>query len=159
MFPRPKRGRHYICWDNQLSLKKNQLPRGPNGLGFNIRGGIDVPHLKNDHGIFVTKIRDIGTAYEDGRLKEGDKILEVNGEDLRNVSHNEAVQKKLKELELLDKELNLKAKEAAENSSSSRIWTALGVSVVVIAGSLFLAKKYNKLPDLLNIKLPSSWSS
>ncbi|CAG2223734.1 unnamed protein product [Mytilus edulis] len=107
-FSRPKRGRHYICWDNQLSL--------------------------------------------------------VNGEDLRNVSHNEAVQvflkaEKLKEFELLDKELNLKAKEAAENSRSSRIWTALGVSVVVIAGSLFLAKKYNKLPDLLNIKLPSSWSS
>ncbi|XP_063429329.1 synaptojanin-2-binding protein-like [Mytilus trossulus] len=158
-----------------------ELPRGPNGLGFNIRGGIDVPHLKNDHGIFVTKIRDIGTAYEDGRLKEGDKILEVNGEDLRNVSHNEAVQvflkaggnvkmlvqhnaeafykKKLKDFELLDKELNQKAKEATENSSSSRIWTAIGVSVVVIAGSLFLAKKYNKLPDLLNIKLPTSWSS
>lgn len=37
-----------------------------------------MPHLKNDHGIFVTKIRDNGTAFEDGRLKEGDKILEVS---------------------------------------------------------------------------------
>lgn len=158
-----------------------ELPRGTNGLGFNIRGGIDVPHLKNDPGIFVTKIRDIGTAYEDGRLKEGDKILEVNGEDLRNVSHNEAVQvflkagakvimlvqhnaeafykSKLKEFERLDKILNQKESDVTENSSSSLIWTALGVSVVVIAGSLFFAKKYNKLPDLWNIKLPASWSS
>ena len=47
------------------------------GLGFNIRGGYDQPLLPNDDGIFVTKIRDSGSAAKDGRLKEGDKILEV----------------------------------------------------------------------------------
>lgn len=47
------------------------------GLGFNIRGGVDMPHLPNDYGIFVTKIREVGAAALDGRLAEGDKILKV----------------------------------------------------------------------------------
>lgn len=48
------------------------------GLGFNIRGGTDIPHFKEDTGIFVTKLKEAGAAYRDGRLKEGDKILEVS---------------------------------------------------------------------------------
>ena len=48
------------------------------GLGFNIRGGVDIPHLVGDTGIFVAKIRANGTAAQDGRLKEGDKILEAS---------------------------------------------------------------------------------
>lgn len=47
------------------------------GLGFNIRGGIDLPHAPNDTGIFVTRIKEDGAAFKDRRLKEGDKILEV----------------------------------------------------------------------------------
>ncbi|ESO87660.1 hypothetical protein LOTGIDRAFT_78867, partial [Lottia gigantea] len=62
------------------------------GLGFNIRGGIDIPHLKSDSGIFVTKLKENGAANRDGRIKEGDKLLEINGTDLRNVTHSEAVQ-------------------------------------------------------------------
>jgi len=48
------------------------------GLGFNIRGGVDNPHIPGDTGIFVTKIREQGAAFKDGQLKEGDKILEVS---------------------------------------------------------------------------------
>lgn len=47
------------------------------GLGFNIKGGLDVPYLPSDPGIFVAKIRETGAAAEDGRLQEGDKIIEV----------------------------------------------------------------------------------
>ena len=47
------------------------------GLGFNIRGGTDIPHFKEDTGIFVTKLKEAGAAFRDKRLKEGDKILEV----------------------------------------------------------------------------------
>ena len=47
------------------------------GLGFNIKGGRDQPHVPRDPGIFVTKIRDDGAAAKDGRLQKGDKILEV----------------------------------------------------------------------------------
>jgi hypothetical protein len=48
------------------------------GLGFNIRGGVDNPHIPGDSGIFVTKVRENGAAFVDGRLKEGDKILSVS---------------------------------------------------------------------------------
>nr|CAB3266761.1 synaptojanin-2-binding protein-like [Phallusia mammillata] len=68
-----------------------QLHRGPNGLGFNIRGGKDQPHLPNDKGIFVTKVRENGSAAQDGRLKEGDKIIEINNNSLLDVNHSEAV--------------------------------------------------------------------
>ena len=61
----------------QLVLKFLQNVLYILGLGFNIRGGIDIPHINGDTGIFVTKIRENGAAFKDGRLKEGDKILEV----------------------------------------------------------------------------------
>lgn len=38
---------------------------------------MDIPHVNGDTGIFVTKIRENGAAFKDGRLKEGDKILEA----------------------------------------------------------------------------------
>ena len=47
------------------------------GLGFNIRGGVDVPYLNGDSGIFIAKVREQGAAAEDGRIKEGDKIIGV----------------------------------------------------------------------------------
>jgi len=68
------------------------LSRGSYGLGFNITGGTDTPHLPNDDGIFVTKIREAASASVDGRLKEGDKILKVNGTSLSKLTHKEAVQ-------------------------------------------------------------------
>nr|BAA76285.1 CsENDO-3 [Ciona savignyi] len=67
------------------------LSRGSSGLGFNIRGGVDQPHLPNDTGIFVTKIRENAAADKDGRLKEGDKLLEINGNELLDIKHSEAV--------------------------------------------------------------------
>ncbi|XP_039254250.1 synaptojanin-2-binding protein-like [Styela clava] len=68
-----------------------QLHRGSSGLGFNIRGGKDQSHLPNDHGIFVTKIRETGAAAQDGTLEEGDKIIEINGSNMENLNHNDAV--------------------------------------------------------------------
>lgn len=47
------------------------------GLGFNIVGGVDLPYVLNDNGIFVSKIKKDGMAAMDGRLQEGDKILAV----------------------------------------------------------------------------------
>ncbi len=48
------------------------------GLGFTIQGGTDVLYVGNDTGIFVTSVKPSGAAARDGRLKEGDKILEVS---------------------------------------------------------------------------------
>lgn len=72
-------------------IKAITLHRGTHGLGFNIRGGKDQPHIPDDNGIFVTKIRESGAAAQDGTLQEGDKIIELNGHCLEDVNHNDAV--------------------------------------------------------------------
>lgn len=68
-----------------------KLKRGPAGLGFNIVGGVDQQYVVNDSGIYVSKIKEDGSAAEDGRLEEGDKILAINGLDLENRAHREVV--------------------------------------------------------------------
>lgn len=68
-----------------------KLKRGPAGLGFNIVGGVDQQYVVNDSGIYVSKIKEDGSAAEDGRLQEGDKILAINGLDLENRTHREVV--------------------------------------------------------------------
>ncbi|XP_011909358.1 PREDICTED: synaptojanin-2-binding protein isoform X1 [Cercocebus atys] len=67
------------------------LTRGPSGLGFNIVGGTDQQYVSNDSGIYVSRIKENGAAALDGRLQEGDKILSVNGQDLKNLLHQDAV--------------------------------------------------------------------
>ncbi|XP_039732908.1 cytochrome c oxidase assembly protein COX16 homolog, mitochondrial isoform X2 [Pteropus medius] len=61
------------------------------GLGFNIVGGTDQQYISNDSGIYVSRIKENGAAALDGRLQEGDKILSVNGQDLKNLLHQDAV--------------------------------------------------------------------
>uniref|UniRef100_A0A4W5NFQ3 Synaptojanin 2 binding protein n=1 Tax=Hucho hucho TaxID=62062 RepID=A0A4W5NFQ3_9TELE len=56
-----------------------KLKRGPQGLGFNIVGGLDQQYVLNDSGIYVAKIKENGAAALDGRLQEGDKILTAGG--------------------------------------------------------------------------------
>ena len=61
----------------QYVVKKSVIVTHLLGLGFNIRGGVDVPYLNGDSGIFIAKVREQGAAAEDGRIKEGDKIIGV----------------------------------------------------------------------------------
>ncbi|XP_010006020.1 PREDICTED: synaptojanin-2-binding protein-like [Chaetura pelagica] len=62
------------------------------GLGFNIVGGTDQQYMSNDSSIYVSRIKKDGAAYLDGRLQEGDKILAVNGRDLKDLRHKDAVE-------------------------------------------------------------------
>ena len=79
-------------WELPLTiLTQLTIVSSLSGLGFNVVGGNDQPYIPGDKGIFVSKIRKEGVAYEDGRLKEGDRILSVNGEALADVEHDEAV--------------------------------------------------------------------
>lgn len=47
------------------------------GLGFSICGGIGNQNIPGDDGIFLRDIVSGGTADLDGRLSNGDRILEV----------------------------------------------------------------------------------
>ncbi|XP_057588115.1 synaptojanin-2-binding protein isoform X2 [Hippopotamus amphibius kiboko] len=77
--------------DSLVTEEEISLTRGPSGLGFNIVGGTDQQYVSNDSGIFVSRIKENGAAALDGRLQEGDKILSVNGQDLKNLLHQDAV--------------------------------------------------------------------
>ncbi|XP_039614364.1 disks large homolog 1 isoform X13 [Polypterus senegalus] len=64
--------------------RKVVLHRGTTGLGFNIVGGED------GEGIFISFILAGGPADLCGELKKGDRIISVNGVDLRNATHEQA---------------------------------------------------------------------
>jgi hypothetical protein len=75
---------HIIKSPNQfhiIELYKLQA----NGYGFSIRGGSEWQMA-----IFILKIADHGAAHLDGRLQVGDQILEINGVDAFNMTHNQA---------------------------------------------------------------------
>uniref|UniRef100_A0A915I5V2 PDZ domain-containing protein n=1 Tax=Romanomermis culicivorax TaxID=13658 RepID=A0A915I5V2_ROMCU len=62
-------------------------------LGINICGGLATPvnPLNNsDEGIFVSKIIEDGAVYRDGRLRVGDRILEVNNKSVLGLSQSQA---------------------------------------------------------------------
>jgi len=69
-----------------------EVYKNPN-LGFSIAGGIDSgsnPFHPNDNkSIYVTKVQPDGPASYG--LIPGDRILEVNGINLRRVTHDKAV--------------------------------------------------------------------
>uniref|UniRef100_A0A8C1T8Y1 Discs, large homolog 3 (Drosophila) n=1 Tax=Cyprinus carpio TaxID=7962 RepID=A0A8C1T8Y1_CYPCA len=64
--------------------RKILLHKGSTGLGFNIVGGED------GEGIFVSFILAGGPADLSGELRRGDRILSVNGVNLRNATHEQA---------------------------------------------------------------------
>lgn len=67
------------------------LTKGDEGFGFNIRGGVDHPHIDSDPGIFITTVKADSAAGKDGRLEPGDRILALNDIRLDCVAHNVAV--------------------------------------------------------------------
>ncbi|XP_056247102.1 partitioning defective 3 homolog isoform X6 [Seriola aureovittata] len=66
-----------------------QLKKGPEGLGFSITSR-DVP-IGGSAPIYVKNILPRGAAIQDGRLKAGDRLLEVNGVDLNGRTQEEVV--------------------------------------------------------------------
>ncbi|PIK34568.1 hypothetical protein BSL78_28609, partial [Apostichopus japonicus] len=84
-----------LCVGDRL-LKEVFITKAPGEkLGISIRGGNKGhpgnPLDKNDEGIFISKINDVGAAAREGTLGVGQRILEVNGQSMLGCKHGEAV--------------------------------------------------------------------
>ncbi|XP_047345000.1 protein lap4 isoform X8 [Vespa velutina] len=68
------------------------LIRDQNGLGFSIAGGEGSPPVKdNSDAIYISRITDGGVAQKDGKLLVGDKVISINGVEMRGAKHEQAV--------------------------------------------------------------------
>uniref|UniRef100_A0A182IJ87 PDZ domain-containing protein n=1 Tax=Anopheles atroparvus TaxID=41427 RepID=A0A182IJ87_ANOAO len=75
------------------------LPKDQGSLGFSIIGGTDhscTPFGGNEPGIFISHIVAGGIAALSGKLRIGDRILKVNGTDVTQATHQEAVMELLR---------------------------------------------------------------
>ncbi|XP_023315337.1 protein lap4 isoform X8 [Trichogramma pretiosum] len=73
-------------------LVHTTLIRDQNGLGFSIAGGKgSPPHKPNSEAIFISKLTEGGVAQRDGKLCVGDKIVSINGVEMTDARHEQAV--------------------------------------------------------------------
>ncbi|XP_065077370.1 protein lap4 isoform X4 [Ochlerotatus camptorhynchus] len=93
------------CDEIKLTVQHDPLPAGfqeveivkqeGERLGMHIKGGLNGqrgnPVDQADEGVFISKINSSGAAKRDGRLRVGQRILEVNGISLLGATHQEAV--------------------------------------------------------------------
>ncbi|CAH2286207.1 scribble homolog isoform X16 [Pelobates cultripes] len=68
------------------------LMRNDKGLGFSIAGGVgSTPYRSGDTAIFISRIAEGGAAHRDGALRVGDRVISINGVDMTEARHDQAV--------------------------------------------------------------------
>ncbi|KAK9730452.1 PDZ domain [Popillia japonica] len=75
------------------------LSKAGGSLGFSIIGGTDhssIPFGSKEPGIFISHMVPGGTADSCGKLRVGDRIIKVNGTDVTQATHQEAVMELLR---------------------------------------------------------------
>ncbi|XP_061645530.1 tyrosine-protein phosphatase non-receptor type 13 isoform X2 [Phyllopteryx taeniolatus] len=78
-----------------LSLKTGEkfiveLKKSGGSLGFSVAGGIHTSVRYG--GIYIKRLMVGGAAEQDGRIRIGDRLMEVDGSNLRAVTHQQAVE-------------------------------------------------------------------
>ncbi|KAL3083179.1 hypothetical protein niasHS_010981 [Heterodera schachtii] len=121
------------------SRRHFNINRDPvNGFGFNVAGGIDKPYIPGFTGIFITKIR----SFDLDGINEGDQILSVNGVQLANRTHEEAL-KILNEAAInstflieTNSEMRIASRASEPNGPSASLFVRDGDDDTFIEGSL-----------------------
>ncbi|ELT92576.1 hypothetical protein CAPTEDRAFT_148908, partial [Capitella teleta] len=68
------------------------LNRDTNGLGFSIAGGRgSTPFKGNEESIYISRVTDGGAAAIDGKIRVGDRLISINGVDVSDARHDQAV--------------------------------------------------------------------
>ncbi|XP_051572313.1 protein scribble homolog isoform X2 [Myxocyprinus asiaticus] len=68
------------------------LVRNDKGLGFSIAGGKgSTPYRVGDMRIFISRIAEGGAAHRDNILHVGDRVISINGVDMTEARHDQAV--------------------------------------------------------------------
>nr|XP_021333106.1 protein scribble homolog isoform X17 [Danio rerio] len=68
------------------------LIRNDKGLGFSIAGGKgSTLYRVGDTGIFISRIAEGGAAHRDNILQVGDRVISINGVDMTEARHDQAV--------------------------------------------------------------------
>jgi len=78
------------CFDVVLQLGEGVDER--KNLGFKVAGGCDAEFVPGDPSIYVSEVTEGGFAHLDGQLCCLDQVVSINGVDVTNVPHREAVQ-------------------------------------------------------------------
>ncbi|NWI02831.1 SCRIB protein, partial [Tichodroma muraria] len=94
--PRERRGglRFPECPEGAAATERFStcLMRNEKGLGFSIAGGKgSTPYRAGDTGIFISRIAEGGAAHRDGILRVGDRVMSINGVDMTEARHDQAV--------------------------------------------------------------------
>uniref|UniRef100_A0AAX7U557 Protein scribble homolog n=1 Tax=Astatotilapia calliptera TaxID=8154 RepID=A0AAX7U557_ASTCA len=68
------------------------LIRNDKGLGFSIAGGKgSTAYRTGDTGIYISRIAEGGAAHKDSTLRVGDRVISINGVDMTEARHDQAV--------------------------------------------------------------------
>ncbi|XP_057876207.1 protein scribble homolog isoform X8 [Melospiza georgiana] len=92
--PRERRGGLRFPEDPEAAAERFStcLMRNEKGLGFSIAGGKgSTPYRAGDTGIFISRIAEGGAAHRDGILRVGDRVISINGVDMTEARHDQAV--------------------------------------------------------------------
>ncbi|XP_069368708.1 protein scribble homolog isoform X21 [Paralichthys olivaceus] len=96
-FPRERRSSG-IAFNMEPSLSgprqrlSTSLFRNDKGLGFSIAGGKgSTAYRTGDTGIYISRIAEGGAAHRDSTLRVGDRVISINGVDMTEARHDQAV--------------------------------------------------------------------
>uniref|UniRef100_A0A1I7S3V7 Membrane associated guanylate kinase, WW and PDZ domain containing 2a n=1 Tax=Bursaphelenchus xylophilus TaxID=6326 RepID=A0A1I7S3V7_BURXY len=64
-----------------------ELKKGSKGFGFSIRGGFEFENMP----LFILRIAEDGPAAQEGTLRIGDQLIEINGESTAGMTHHRAI--------------------------------------------------------------------